>query len=170
VGRTPRSAPDPQVRPLAPREKPVGSQWGRRFRLPTAGLLVFAASLFADAPREIIDVFGAMAAALTDNNLPEFMGAFDKDMPGYGKLKTDVTALMTQANISSSIEPIKDEGDDTTHKVDLDWFLQVRSLIAAGPIVNRREVIHCELRKQGKHWKIVSLQPMEFFAPAKLDK
>src|SRR5580704_3066928 len=152
-------------------ERPVNSPWGRRFRLPTACvLLVFATSLFADAPREIIDVFGAMAAALTDNNLPEFMGAFDKDMPGYGKLKTDVTALMTQANISSSIEPIKDEGDDTTHKVDLDWFLQVRSLIAAGPIVNRREVIHCELRKQGKHWKIVSLQPMEFFAPAKLDK
>ena len=28
----------------------------------------------------------------------------------------------------------------------------------------------CELRKQGKHWKIVSLQPLEFFAPAKLDK
>jgi hypothetical protein len=133
-------------------------------------LVIATACLLADTPREIIDVFGAMAAALTDNNLTEFMGAFDKDMPGYGKLKTDVTALMTQANITSSIEPIKDEGDDTAHKVDLDWFLQVRSLYPDGPIVNRREVIHCELRKQGKHWKIVSLQPVEFFAPAKLDK
>src|SRR5580698_7269985 len=94
VGRTPRSAPDPQVRPSLQR---------------TACLLfLFSASLFADPPREIIDVFGAMAAALTDNNLPEFMGAFDKDMPGYGKLKIDVSALMTQANITSSIEPIKD--------------------------------------------------------------
>jgi hypothetical protein len=133
-------------------------------------MLFLAASLLADTPREIIDVFGAMAAALTDNNLTEFMGAFDKDMPGYAKLKTDVTALMNQANISTSVEPIKDEGDDTAHKMDLDWTLQIRSLYPDGPIVTRREIIHCELSKQGKHWKIVSLQPMEFFAPAKLDK
>jgi hypothetical protein len=156
VGRTPWSAPDPQVRPC--------------LRRTACLLLIFAASLIADTPREIIAVFGAMAAALTDNNVTEFIGAFDKDMPGYGKLKTDVTALMNQANISSSVEPIKDEGDDVSHKMDLDWTLQIRSLYPDGPIVNRREVIHCELRKQGKHWKIVSLQPMEFFAPAKLDK
>ena len=131
---------------------------------------IVVACLFADTHADIIDVFTAMAAALSDTNVPEFMGAFDKNMPGYGKLKTDVTALMTQADISSSIEPIKDEGDDAAHKMDLDWFLQVRSLSQAGPMVTRREIIHCELRKQGKHWKIVSLQPMEFFAPAKLDK
>lgn len=153
-----------------PYEKLVGSPWGRRFRPPTAWLLLLAASLLADTPREIIDVFGAMAAALTDNNLSEFMGAFDKDMPGYGKLKTDVTALMNQANITSAVEPIKDDGDDTAHTLDLDWTLQIRSLYPDGPIVTRREIIHCELRKQGKHWKIVSLQPLEFFAPAKLDK
>jgi len=131
---------------------------------------VFVACLLADTHADVIDVFTAMAAALSDTNVPEFMGAFDKNMPGYGKLKTDVTALMTQADVSSSIEPIKEEGDDATRKLDLDWFLQVRSLIPAGPLVTRREIIHCELRKQGKHWKIVSLQPMEFFAPAKLDK
>jgi hypothetical protein len=133
-------------------------------------VIVVVTCLFADTHADIIDVFAAMAAALSDTNVPEFMGAFDKDMPGYGKLKTDVTALMTQADISSSIEPIKDEGDDNARKMDLDWFLQVRSLSQAGPIVTRREIIHAELRKQGKHWKIVSLQPMEFFATAKLDK
>jgi hypothetical protein len=132
--------------------------------------IVVVACLFADTHSDIIDVFTAMAAALSDTNVPEFMGAFDKDMPGYGKLKNDVTALMTQADISTSAEPIKDEGDDATHSMDLDWYLQVRSLYPNGPIVTRREIIHAELRKQGKHWKIVSLQPLEFFAPAKLDK
>ncbi len=131
---------------------------------------IFAMCLLADTPREIVDVFGAMAAALSDVNVSEFMGAFDKDMPGYGKLKNDVTALMTQADITSSVEPVKDEGDDSTHTLDLDWYLQVRSLYPDGPIVTRREVIHCQLRKQGKRWRIVSLQPLEFFAPAKLDK
>jgi hypothetical protein len=132
--------------------------------------LVVVTCLFADTHSDIIDVFTAMAAALSDTNVPEFMNAFDKDMPGYGKLKNDVTALMTQADISTSAEPIKDEGGDAERKMDLDWYLQVRSLYPNGPIVTRREIIHAELRKQGKHWKIVSLQPMEFFAPAKLDK
>jgi hypothetical protein len=132
--------------------------------------IVVVACLFADTHSDIIDVFTAMAAALSDTNVPEFMGAFDKDMAGYGKLKTDVTALMTQADISTSAEPIKEEGGDATRSMDLDWYLQVRSLIPDGPIVTRREIIHAELRKQGKHWKIVSLQPLEFFAPAKLDK
>jgi hypothetical protein len=132
--------------------------------------IIAVACLCADTHADIIDVFTAMAAALSDSNVPEFMNAFDKNMPGYGKLKNDITALITQADVSTSAEPIKEEGGDATHTMDLDWFLQVHSQYLNGPTVNRREVIHCELQKQGKHWKIVSLQPMEFFAPAKLDK
>ena len=131
---------------------------------------IAAACLFADTHGDIIDVFTAMAAALSDSNVPEFMNAFDKDMPGYGKLKNDITALITQADVSTSAEPIKEEGGDRTYTMDLDWFLQVHSQYLNGPTVNRREVIHCELQKQGEHWKIVSLQPLQFFAPAKLDK
>jgi len=139
--------------------------------VPSALLtFVAVACLLADTHSDIIDVFTAMAAALSDENVPEFMNAFDKDMPGYGKLRTDVTALTYQAYVSSSVEPLKEEGDDSTRKLDLDWFLQVRSPLQTGPTVTRREILHCELRKQGKHWKIVSLQPLEFFAPAKLDK
>jgi hypothetical protein len=126
--------------------------------------------LGADTHSDVVELFASMAAGLSDSNAPEFMNALDKDMPGYGKLKAEITALMTQTEISSSVEPIKDEGGDTKRVVDLDWYLQVRSHYSDGPIVNRRELIHCELRKQGKHWKIVSIQPLEFFAPAKLDK
>jgi hypothetical protein len=133
-----------------------------------ATLLAFA--LLADTHADVVDLFASMAAALSDPNVPQFMKAVDKDIPGYEKLKADITALMTQTEVSSSVEPIKDDGDLTKRTVDLDWYLQIRSLVQDGPIVNRREVIHCELRKDGKHWKIVSLQPAEFFAPAKLDK
>jgi hypothetical protein len=131
---------------------------------------VVACLLVADTHSDILEVFTSMAAALSDSNVSVFMNAFDKDLPGYGKLKSDITALLTQADISSSVEPINDEGGDTTHSMDLDWFLQIRSQLPDGPIVNRRQIIHCELRKQGKHWKIVSMTPMDFFAPAKLDK
>ena len=47
---------------------------------------------------------------------------------------------------------------------------EIRSLEQDGPLVRRREVVHCELRKEKKHWKIVALKPIDFFAPANLGK
>ena len=124
----------------------------------------------ADSSSDVISLVGSMAAALTAVNVSEFMDAFDKNMPGYDELKIQVTALVNQADVTSSVEPIQEGGDDTNRTIDLDWFLQVRSLIENGPIVQRRQVVHCELRKEKKKWKIVSLKPLDFFAPAKLDK
>jgi len=127
--------------------------------------------LIADTHDEIVDVVSNMANALSTVNAPKFMDAIDKSMPDYDKLKNDVVALMNQTEVTSSIETLKEEGDDTRRTVDLDWFLEVRSLAPDGPIERRREIIHCELvRKDTKHWKIASLKPLDFFAPAKLDK
>ena len=110
-----------------------------------------------------------MAAALTAVNAPQFMAAFDKNMSGYEKLKDQVDALVNQAEIASSVEPLKDDGDDAKRTVELDWYMEIRSVAQDGPIVRRREIVTCELRKQGKRWKIVSLKPVEFFAPAKFE-
>jgi hypothetical protein len=135
--------------------------------LPALGLLV---CLHADTHDDVIDLFTSMAAALSEINVPQFMDAFDKDMPDYGNLKTGVTALVRQADVTSTIEPLSDEGDDTKRTVELDWYLEIRSLLPDGPLVRRREVVHCELRKEKKHWKIVALKPIEFFGAAKLDQ
>ena len=135
--------------------------------VPTLGLLV---SLHADTHDDVIDLFSSMAAALSEINVPQFMDAFDKDMPDYDKLKTGATALVRQADVSSSVEPLSDEGDDTKRTVEFDWYLEIRSLLPDGPLVRRREVVHCELRKEKKHWKIVALKPIEFFGAAKLDR
>ena len=128
------------------------------------------ACLYADAQSEVTDLFASMAAALIEVNVPKFMDAFDKNMPDYEQLKNQIEALTNQAEVSSSIEPIKNEGDDKKRSVDLDWYLEVRSLLQDGPIVRRREVIHCELQREKRDWKIVSLKQLEFFAPAKLDQ
>ena len=133
------------------------------------GILACAA-LAADTHDDVIDLFTSMAAALSEINIPQFMDAFDKDMPDYGNLKTGVTAMVRQADVTSSIEPLSDEGDDTKRTVDLDWYLEIKSVLPDGPVVRRREVVHCELRKEKKHWKIVALKPIEFFGAAKLDQ
>jgi hypothetical protein len=127
-------------------------------------------ALIADTHDDVVDLFASMAAALSEINVPQFMDAFDKDMPDYEKLKNAVTALVNQAEVSSSVEPVKDEGDDTKRTVELDWYLEIRSLLPDGPLVHRREVILCELRKEKKRWKIVSIKPLEFFGAAKLDQ
>jgi len=126
--------------------------------------------LYADAESDVNSLFGSLTDALAEVNAPGFMAAFDKNMPGYEQLKTAVEALVNQAEVSSSVEPLKNEGNDSKRMVDLDWYLEVRSLQQDGPIIRRREVIHCELEKENKRWKIVSLQPIAFFGPAKLDQ
>jgi hypothetical protein len=131
---------------------------------------VVLACLYADAQSEVTDLVASMAAALIEVNVPKFMDAFDKNMPDYEQLKNQIDALTNQAEVSSSIEPLKNEGDDKKRSVDLDWYLEVRSLLQDGPIARRREVIHCELQREKQGWKIVSMKPVDFFAPAKLDR
>jgi hypothetical protein len=126
--------------------------------------------LWADTHDDIIDLFASMANALSTANPPKFMDAFDKNMPDYDKLKSGVAALVNQTEVTSSVEPLKDDGDETRRSVELDWYLEIRSLLPDGPIARRREVIRCELKRDGKHWKIVSLKPAEFFAAANLDQ
>jgi hypothetical protein len=138
---------------------------------------VAAAFACADAHDDVLGVVTSMAGALTEvsgtgdavkgGNVPKFMDAFSKSLPDYDTLKNNVTALVNNAEVSSSIAPLNEDGDDQARMIDLDWLLEVRSLEQDGPLVRRREVVHCELRKEKKHWKIVALKPLDFFAPVK---
>jgi hypothetical protein len=145
----------------------------------SAVLAVIATALaYADAHDDVMDVFAKMTSALTGarmdgagsigGNVAEFMSVVSKQMPDYDTLKSNVTALVNGAEISSSVTPINEEEHGQTYKVDLDWVMDVRSLVRDGPLVRRREVVHCELRKEKKHWKVVSLKPINFFAAANL--
>ena len=147
-----------------------------RYTARIAALLcVGAVFAYADAHDDVMAVVTSMAAALTEvdsagtsvvhGNVPQFMAAFSKDMPDYDTLKDNVTALVSEGEISSTVEPLSEEAGDLTYKIDLDWLLQVTSLEPGGPLVRRREVVHCEFRKEKKHWKIVALKPLDFFAP-----
>lgn len=133
----------------------------------------------ADAHDDVIEVIASMSAALSEitgngagglaqGNVPKFMQAISKDMPNYDTLQNNITALVNQSEVSSSIQPVSEDGDDQARTINLDWSLEIRSLEQDGPVVRRREIVHCELRKEKKRWKIVALKPLDFFAPAKL--
>ena len=131
----------------------------------SALLLVAAATSRADTHAQAVDLFASMTAALSEDNVPEFMKACDREMPGYGQLRRGVAALLLESEIASSVEFLKDEGDDSRRSVDLDWYLELRSRQPAGPTRQRRQILHCELVKQGKRWRIVALKPLSFFEP-----
>ena len=144
----------------------------------TALVFIATALACADAHDDVMDVVASMAGALTEangtgvavvrGNVSKFMAEFSKDMPDYDTVKNNVTALVNAGEISSSIQPLTEEAAGETYEIDLDWLLEIRSLEEDGPLVRRREVVHLELRKEKKHWKIVALKPLDFLAPTKL--
>ena len=134
-------------------------------------LLLAAPLAFASAQSEIMDLFGSMAAALADDNADGFIRGFDRNMPGYERLASQIAALIAEAEITSSIQDVKDEGGDAKHSIDLDWILELKSRVGeAGPTLRRQATVHCELVKDKKHWRIVSLTPADFFRAAKFSE
>jgi|SRR5579871_4231062 len=131
---------------------------------------VFAISAWADVHGEVVDLFASMTTALSDDNANGFMAAFDKGMPDYDKLNAEINALLEEAELSADIEIVKEQGDAAQRSVDLDWYLEIKSRQVDGPLIRRREVIHCDLRKEKKDWKITGLSPLGFFAPADFSK
>jgi hypothetical protein len=50
--------------------------------------------------------------------------------------------------------------------VDLDWLLAINEKDGSGiRKETRRGVVKCRLERQGKRWKIVALEPVDFFRP-----
>ncbi len=135
-------------------------------------LIAAGASLagMADTHADVVDLFASMASALSNDNTAGFMNGFDKNMPDYGQLRDGIAGLIAQAEVTSDIDPVKDEGDETKRSVDLDWTLQIRSREASGPLVERRQTVHAELVKEKKRWRIVSISPLDFFEPAKFSQ
>jgi hypothetical protein len=127
--------------------------------------LLLVVSARADTHADVVDLIASMTAALSNNNAPGFLEALDKAMPGYDRLREAIPALLDQGDIASSVQPLRDDGDDTKRSLELDWYLEIRNPDENAPVIRRREVIRCRVEKRGKHWRITSLDPLSFFDP-----
>jgi hypothetical protein len=128
-------------------------------------LVPFAARLVADSPQEVWDLFASMASALSEANAIVFMNAFEPAMPGYEALRAGVTALLSEAEVQSSIELVDDEGDDRNRTVELDWLVHIVDRQDGALAERRQQRVKCRVQKSGKKWRIASLAPLQFFAP-----
>jgi hypothetical protein len=137
--------------------------------------LPFAMALRADSARDVWDLLGDAASALSNGNAPGFLEGFDPKMPGYEKLRVDIEALVHEVEpdprrlggregIFCSIGPVSDKGDDHERELELDWILDIRQQGASGT-TRRQQNVKIRVEKQGKKWRIVAFDPPGFFAP-----
>lgn len=121
----------------------------------------------ADAPRQVFDLLSKIASALSDDDPAMFIEALDPAMPGLQQFRRDLVALTAIADLSNSLEVVSDTGDDTHRADEVDWFLEIVGKSESHTVERRREVVKFRLERQGRKWKIVSIDPLNFFAPPK---
>jgi hypothetical protein len=125
-----------------------------------------AASAFAaDAAQDVWEVVTKLAAALGSGDAGEFLSLCDSTMPGYAALRVNVSALIAQADAESGIDPVENAGSDGARQMVVDWQLHLVDRSGLQRVTRRRENVKVSLEKRGRRWKIVSLQPIVFFAP-----
>jgi hypothetical protein len=133
-------------------------------------LATLAPALAADPRQELYYLLGLMASGLSEENPQQFMDAFDRSMKGYAELAANVRALVEQVEVMSTIDLVDDSGDAVHHTVHADWLLQLRNKDDRASMLRRQKTIEVRFEKQKRKWKIVSFQPLDFFAPPRKDQ
>jgi len=125
------------------------------YKLAVGSLLAAALAAFGqDRPAPEMEVFRAVAEALANRDSGAFLDQFDPKMPEYEKLRIEILELVgTAQDIGSTIDVITTEGGT----LELDWLLKIDNEKA------RRQIVKCQVEKQGKKWKITRLEPVDFF-------
>ena len=126
--------------------------------------LMAAVLLFAEPPAEVLEQFREAADALANDDANAFLAKFDRNMAGYAEFRDEIVGLLAANDVGSTIEVVNDEGDDQKRSLDLDWLLVIGEKNSnSGQRETRRRVLKCRIERQGKRWKIVALEPVDFF-------
>jgi hypothetical protein len=130
----------------------------------TALLLLFSMFALADSASDVLNVFSTAVEALTNDDSNAFLDKFDRNMPDYAALRTNIEGLLAAYEVGSTIEVVTDEGDDEKRTVALDWLLVTAEKNAVnGAEQTRRRIVKCRLERRGKQWRITALDPIDFF-------
>jgi hypothetical protein len=128
-------------------------------------LLVFAPALFAPAqqPPEF-KVIADLANYLSEGNAPGAMEAFDKSIPNYQTISNNIFALVSQADVSCTIDPVEQNGSE----IEVDWFMKLNSKADQGPTERRQMTVKLTIEKVGKRYRIKAIDPPSILAPPTL--
>jgi hypothetical protein len=137
-----------------------------RATVRNALLLIPLLAWAADSPaQQVLDLFTELASSLASGDSAAFLAKFDRKMPGYEKLRENITALTKQADVTSYVDLAKNEGDGQKREVEVNWKMQIRRGQDATSGPPREQTLRCTVEKQGQSWKVIALTPIDFFAP-----
>jgi hypothetical protein len=109
-----------------------------------------------------------LATALSENDSDSALEAFDPQMKGFTDIERNIEAMTAQADVSCSIDVVTDMEEGGVHKLDLDWYMQLKSITDESRLERRRERVQVEMRQIKGKWKITSLTPVSILDPARI--
>jgi len=112
----------------------------------------------------------SLATALSQNDPDEALSYFDSQMKDIDAIEANIEALTAQSDISCAVDIVMDEETNGVHKLDLDWFMELKPQGDNNdPQVERRRVrVQVEMKLIKNRWKITSLSPLSIFDPIQI--
>jgi hypothetical protein len=102
------------------------------------------------------------AGGLSNNN-PELALSYvdKKTFATFPAFARNLRALLEQNEVTSSISPLSNDGDDKKRVLELDWYVEIRSKSSELGIVRRRETVRCTVERatQSKKWLVTNIDP-----------
>ncbi len=148
--------------------RPLPCTGPRRLAVALAALLAVPLPGLAqdeEAATRIALMVRDASRALQAGNAPLFLAAFDaRSVADFASLRAQVAALAEHRRIASSVATGPVEGGPEEWTVRVDWLLELAPKLDPGPLESRRETVTLKVRKRGRRWKFVSLDPAGFFA------
>jgi hypothetical protein len=106
-----------------------------------------------------------LSTALSENDPDSALSYFDSQMKGYSTIDANLDALTAQTDISCAIDIVMDEESKGVHKLDLDWFMELKSRGDDPQLERRRERVQVEMRQIKGRWKIMSMSSLSILDP-----
>jgi hypothetical protein len=126
------------------------------------GILAFSGLVLA-AEKTPLSSLANLATALTNGDADDALELFDSKMSTYAEIEQKIEALTAQDDINCAIDIVTDEETGGIHKMDLDWFMQLKSQIDDSQLERRRVRVQVEMRQFKGVWKITSISPANVF-------
>ena len=122
-------------------------------------------SVLARPTTAIFDVIANLASSLSAGNGPAALSAFDSSAANYGQIANDIDALTSQSDVLCAIDVIADSETGGVHKVDTDWYLEIKPQADGAGAQRRRQRVSLQMESKRGKWKIAAMDPFSVVSP-----
>jgi hypothetical protein len=121
--------------------------------------------IFAMPTPAVFDRIASLASSLSENDGPGALSIFNSNIEGYGEISGNLDALTSQTDVLCAIDIVTDRETAGIHKLDADWYLQLKSRADGGPTERRRKRVQLQMELIKGNWRITAISPSNILAP-----